>query len=229
MYTKIGINSGYSEEFNPAYITFAFKKFRKTFNIPNWIIPSFIDKNGVEYSREFSLVFIEDAIMVYYGVQERYGSSQYKSWNIPWLNFRFNRHSAYNPNHTLFEDFEVNQAKQKRSTWNSDRDASIRDAVPKVLISFKDFDGEEIIATCHIEELEWLYGTSWCSWLSYIRKPLIRRVIEITFNKETGNRKNSWKGGTIGCGEDMIGIESIFSTFSRYANKNKFTDLKEII
>lgn len=91
-----------------------------------------------------------------------------------------------------------------------------RETVPKVTFAFKDFDGEGIEATTCIQEREWHKGIGCFKWLSLFTRPMISLSLDIQFNKETGKRKGSWKGGTIGHSIDMMPDELHKDAFRRY-------------
>lgn len=73
---------------------------------------------------------------------------------------------------------------------------------------FKDpYDQEPITGYGYIEEREWIRG-KW-SWLRAMLRyvpgcRLVRRSMEITFDKGIGKRKSSWKGGIISMGVNML-------------------------
>lgn len=96
-------------------------------------------------------------------------------------------------------------------------------ACPSASFDFLDFDGELITAKTHIEEREWRFGEGRFKWLSLFRKPMIRRSLDIDFSKETGRRKGSWKGGTVGHSIDMLPGELHEAAFRRYCAKHDMT------
>lgn len=174
--------------------------------------------------QRYGFMVFEECFWIMYGNHTHDSSTeQQQTFNIGWRDYTHVRWSGYDPQHNLVGHFELGGGK-----WDYSHIEALRETIPKIQIQFKDFDGEEIIATCYIEEREWHKGRGLFAWLKYFNQPLIRRSIDITFNKETGKRKGSWKGGTIGCGEDMSSTETIFEAFSRHAAKHNFTDLKEI-
>lgn len=71
---------------------------------------------------------------------------------------------------------------------------------------YTDFDGMETVARVNIEEREWIRG-KW-PWMRSVLKyvpgcRMIRRCIEIEFRDPVGERKSSWKGGTVGMSYPM--------------------------
>lgn len=51
---------------------------------------------------------------------------------------------------------------------------------------------------------------------------LFRRCIDVVFNDEVGERSGSWKGGTIGCGYEMLVGETPLQTLRRMEKERKF-------
>ena len=70
-------------------------------------------------------------------------------------------------------------------------------------------------ATCYIEERQWRR-----KWLPFIK--MNKRVIDISFSDEVGERSGSWKGGTVGCGYDMNRGETIKDCLARMELDRKF-------
>jgi hypothetical protein len=81
------------------------------------------------------------------------------------------------------------------------------------------------IATFFVEEREWRWRCF--RWLyKYgikLGPALIRRCISISFNQEIGERCGSWKGGTTGCGYEMLPGESPLACLRRMEVERKFT------
>lgn len=168
---------------------------------------SYIDRVRRQYG--FSLT--NDGVwflQLFWGPQEDCWPSKYgKHWScfLPWSDHRFVRHTFY--------DLEAEPLMP----------GSGRGACPKMLFDFLDFDGEpNVVSTC-IEEREWRRGTGWFKWLSRFSKPRIRRDLDLAFEKETGKRKGSWKGGTVGHSIDMLPGELHEGAFKRYCVEHNMT------
>ncbi len=150
-----------------------------------------------------------DFLQVHFGAQT-HDSRTTEDWccHLPWKQSTMVRHSLYDPegNHIFsglkFDDY-----------WKALQEC------PKCHFGFEDYDGEMIIASCHIEEREWHKGTGWFKWLKYFSKPHIRRSLDIEFDHEVGPEKGSWKGGTTGHGIDMQPGETPEHAFRRYCQK----------
>lgn len=229
-------------------LNIAFWKYYITITLPAIVKPKKVKKvytyNGEqkEYDKylekEYGISLYDNHVSIYYGVQEdsyynEGKNRQYYGFFLPWGELRFIRHTIYNPEGEIFwEEYNrheaniINFTKRKRRSkvgaWE------IREFVSKPVFIFKDFDGEEITADCVVEEREWLHGVKWCKFLSLFKKPLIHRVIDISFHKEIGKRKGSWKGGTIGHSIEILPDETIEDAFKRYCQKYEMTYVQMI-
>lgn len=170
--------------------------------------------------REYGVSQCDNHVCFRYGIQTNDSSTE-KSWGffLPWNEWRMVRHSLYD-----LSGEHVWSQYHSRGMDDFNELMKARERVPKATFNFKDFDGEEIQAVTHIEEREWLRGVKWFKWLSWFWKPKVRRDLDIEFSKETGPRKGSWKGGTIGHGIEMLAAEDTHkSAFQRYCNEHRMT------
>lgn len=74
------------------------------------------------------------------------------------------------------------------------------------------------LATVKTEEREWRWRAF--KWLPWPR--MIRRTINIDFDGEVGERTGSWKGGTVGCGWDLLKGETPEQALRRMEATRKF-------
>lgn len=192
-----------------------------------------------EYIRRRYGFYINDGHFHMSFGRDTHDSSTTDSWGcfVPWLTWRFSRHSYYNLDHSLFGNQPFKRSTRRWFVWCSDYDAghAIEEKVPKAVIRFKDFDGEANEATVFIEEREWKFGEAWCSWLSWFRKPMIRRVLDISYKTEVGGEKGSWKGGVVGESCEILPGEDIMVAFQRHMDNNqagrnfrRFTEIERI-
>lgn len=151
-------------------------------------------------------------LSVYYG-RETHDSRTEQRWGcfLPWTQWRHVRHELHDHYGNLF------WREPKGAGWDAYRDAKEQCPVQRFL--FEDFDGTRLIATTRIEEREWHFGTGWFKWLSWFRRPKIRRSLDIEFSDETGRDKGSWKGGTIGTGIEMMPGELHELAFRRFCDQ----------
>ena len=152
-------------------------------------------------------------------------SSTEQCWGCftPWNNWRHVRHSFYNGAGDLFWtepqikiDFTTKEGNDKYAHHRS-----LIDLCPTKTFSFNDFDGEALTAKTRIEERQWELGTGWFKWLSRFKKPIIQRSLDIEFSGETGKRKGSWKGGTVGHSIEMLPGELHQAAFKRYCAEHE--------
>lgn len=165
--------------------------------------------------RQYGLSLTDGHLNVYYGrtggasgdssIEQRWGCF------LPWTQWRHVRHSLYGLNGEHY------WTEPKGAKFEAYREA--KQACPTVVFKFRDFDGQELLATTRIEEREWLFGTGWFKWLSFFCRAKVRRSLDIEFSGETGPEKGSWKGGTIGTGIDMLPGEIHEAAFRRYCNE----------
>lgn len=166
------------------------------------------------HSREYGFAFVDGNLHVYYGAQTHDSrTDQNKVFFLPWRNLRFIRLSLYDLNGEHFHT----EIESSRNSWAAGN--AVRDACPKAKFDFEDYDGQRITATTHIEEREWRFGTGWCRWLSWFRKPLVSRTLALEFSSEVGPEKGSWKGGTTGHAIEMLPGEIHEAAFKRYCEQ----------
>ena len=183
-------------------------------------LPQWLPSPGSDYEYGFSISKMDehyDFISVYYG-KNTHDSSTEKRWSahFPWTQWEHVRFSLYNPDGS---HFWTQRDRKTRGIHGFDEQMKQEAAVPKVYFGFQDYDGELIVATCHIEEREWHRGRGWFKWLRHFSPPVIRRSLDIKFSAEVGKEKGSWKGGTVGHGIDMLSVETPRQAFERYCKK----------
>lgn len=76
----------------------------------------------------------------------------------------------------------------------------------------------DIEATVKVEEREW--RQKWLMWTKFGNK--VSKDISVEFSKEVGNRRGSWKGGTLGCGYPMKPNETPLKTLRRMQRERSF-------
>lgn len=176
-----------------------------------------------EDEREYGFSYSDGFLRVFLGRQTNDSSTE-KSWSkhLPWTQWRHVRHSFYDLSGDLFGHLPN---KPSYRVWHNrwDLERAIEAACPAASFDFDDFDGERINATTKIEEREWRFGEGWSKWLSLFRRPKVSRSLSISFSAETGDRKGSWKGGTMGTGIEMLPGELHEAAFRRYCAEHAMT------
>lgn len=167
-----------------------------------------------EHPREYGFNLNSDGFLqLFFGPQTN-DSSTTKDWChfLPFTQWRHVRFSLYDLDGRHF--------------WTTagegyDVQAEAENKCPSASFSFLDYDAEPIQARTMITEREWRFGTGWFKWLSLFRKPRISRCLDIRFSKETGRKKGSWKGGTVGHAIEMLPDELHESSFRRYCAQHE--------
>lgn len=171
--------------------------------------------------REFGFSVSEGFLQLMYGRQSHYSSTEKrKGYFLPWTQWRHVRHSLYG---LQGEHVWTEQKQVKGQIFASEDWWTAKEACPSRSFAFKDFDGEELTVRTMIEEREWRFGEGWFKWLSLFRRPNVRRSLDLRFSGETGKRKGSWKGGTIGHSIDMLPGELHEAAFRRYCAERGMT------
>jgi len=160
-------------------------------------------------------------LQVFLGRQTNDSSTEQR-WGCftPWNNWRHVRHSYYDLDGKHFwTEPEYKYSRLLRNDYAALKAAE--DACPTRTFSFNDFDGEALTAKTRIEERQWELGTGWFKWLRHFHKPIIHRSLGIDFSGETGKRKGSWKGGTVGHSIEMLPGELHEPAFRRYCAEHE--------
>ena len=139
------------------------------------------------------------------------GGSKWWTWNIPFITKDWVRTSILLKDDTWEhetkgnkKDFYNDEWKQKQKSWTYDYTDK--------------YDGEVIPTTIYVEEREW--RPKWLKWTRLSAKTI--RTIDIHFSKECGKRKGSWKGGTLGCGYELLPNEQPLDCLKRMEKEREF-------
>ena len=221
------------DEGDPGYARMHVWRLTVLWPIPAWLIRPHREKRPARYwdaetikrmgrdwywdvhKRKVGFVINDGALHYYYGKQtNEWPGCKSGVWFLPWTQWRHVRHSFYDMDGDLFAHVPDRDwdARQKLET-----------ACPALRFDFLDFDGEQITAKTRIEEHEWRFGTGWWKWLSLFRRPKISRSLDLEFSAETGPRKGSWKGGTVGHSIEMLPGELHEAAFRRYCAEHRMT------
>lgn len=175
------------------------------------------------HDREYGFSLSDGFLQVFLGPQTG-DSRTTRSWSkfLPWTQWRHVRRSLYglDGEHVLSEPQGVGYGSSEYEAFRLAEEAS-----PARHFAFLDFDGERLTARTRIEEREWRFGEGWFKWLSVFREPLVKRSLDLWFSGETGSRKGSWKGGTLGHSIELRPGELHEAAFRRYCQEHEMTFL----
>lgn len=144
------------------------------------------------------------------------GGRKWKTITMPW-NLEWVRTS------TLMKDGSwFNETPGNRKSWSGSDEGSyewLNKNKWQETHSFTDsYDGTVVNATISVEEMEW--RPFWFQWTGLFK--FTRRSIDVQFDKEVGERKGSWKGGTVGCGYRLLPNETPLDCLRRMEKERKF-------
>jgi hypothetical protein len=180
-----------------------------------------------KHEREYGFSYRDGHLSISYGRQTDDSSTEQR-WGtlLGCTQWRFIRESLYDLDGNLY-----GTAKQKPLTRKVilgdmsyyDQIREMKKSCPTMTFSFLDYDGQRLTASTQIEEREWQFGEGWFTWLSWFTYPKIVQSLDIMFSGETGPRKKSYKGGTIGHSITMLPDELHESAFRRYCQEHNMT------
>lgn len=140
------------------------------------------------------------------------GGNKWWTWDIPFITKEWVRTSILLKDYTW--EHETRKSKGK-NFW----DEKWKSQQASWTYSFTDkYDGQVIPTTIYVEEREW--RPKWLKWTSLFAYK--KRAIDVHFSKEVGKRKGSWKGGTIGCGYDLLSNEEPLDCLKRMEKERVF-------
>ena len=169
------------------------------------------------HENEYGFSYHEGHLSISFGPQTNDSITE-KRWGtfLPWTQWRFVRESLYDLSGNHFWTSQPNDVFITR--YEESSTAKLK--CPVQIFTFRDYDGECLLASTQIEEREWRFVTGWFEWLSWFKQPKITRSLCIEFSGETGSRKGSWKGGTTGHSIEMLIDELHESAFRRYCTQH---------
>lgn len=163
------------------------------------------------------------------------GHSDVKSIDMPW-SYKFYRHSILLKDGSWWTSLDKDVRKARKSgidTYSDKRyyldsdDESIFKAKLPFSYTTKHGTEQNTTATVRMEEREW--RQRWLYWTKLFNH--VSTVLEIEFNDEMGNKRGSWKGGTLGCSckvtknqKEKLDLITPLKRFEKEANSTKYFD-----
>jgi hypothetical protein len=172
--------------------------------------------------REYGFLLSDGHLSVKLGRQTN-DSSTTQDWGcfLPWTQWRTVAERLFDDKGELWAT-KAPRIKGERNHDAWSRWYELRKACPAVRFSFADYDGEQGFVTTYIEEHDSRLGTGWFKWLGLFKRRSYRGL-DIAFSIEVGERKGSWKGGTLGHSIRMHPGELHESAFRRYCSQHRMT------
>lgn len=178
------------------------------------------------HEREYGFSYSDGFLNVPLG-RQTHDSSTEQCWSmfLPWTQWRHVRRSLYGLKGEHYWDEPKGGYRLGLETYQKNQ--GIINACPSQKFSFRDYDGELLTARTRIEEREWKFGEGSFKWLSIFCRPKISRSLDIKFSGETGKRKGSWKGGTLGHSITLLPDELHEAAFRRYCTEHNMTFIND--
>lgn len=192
----------------------------------DWATPGADGRKGYTEvdAREYGFTLSDGHLSVKFG-RQTHDSSTTQDWGcfLPWTQWRHIKRRYFDTEGRVYYDI-VDGGTYKDRPHRFDVERMIEKSCPAARFAFKDFDGEPGVATVRISQGEWAFGTGWFKWLSLFRPRKSVRALDIEFSIETGERKGSWKGGTLGSHSSIEDDDEWHEeAFRRYCRENKMT------
>ena len=169
-----------------------------------FILPWKKDKANCLYdSKEYGVSIHDNTVFLHCGYE-------LKGWGIPFFDYgHCVRRDIYKGPKTL------HPIHWRSVDWEPYDYHHIPDYITKFEGDFIDYDGEVIPCTYTVQEFEW--RPKWLKWTRLFA--FIKREIDISFSREAGPRKGSWKGGVLGIGHVMKENETPQECFERFTKE----------
>lgn len=136
-------------------------------------------------------------------------------WNLEW--YRTSHLESWGPNQPMV--WLTEKKGERKDYWDTEKwgNKLWSETYP---YTYKLNSGEiqERQATVKVVEREW--RRKWLPFTTLFNQ--VVRNIDITFDKEVGERTGSWKGGTVGCGWDLKPNETPYQCLKRMEQERKF-------
>lgn len=176
--------------------------------------------------REYGLSFVDRVLHVHYGRQTHDSRTDHsRCFFMPWDQWRSVRHSYYDR-----YGYHTHDGLSNWRFYDYDEWKRLQDIAETVKFAFLDFDGELLTAELRLEERESARGVGRWRWLSRLSANRVSRSFDIQFSGETGSRKGSWKGGTVGHSIVAANPEELHEmAFRRYCAEHDMTFLHEVV
>jgi hypothetical protein len=150
--------------------------------------------------------WIPDNFIICYGKKTKF---YHMPWELDWVRTSILLKDGTWANETRGnrQDFWKEEWKEKK--WKE---------VHPYMYTLKNGTTQHRMATITVDEREW--RPRWFKWTGLFKK--IRTTIDVSFDDEVGERSGSWKGGTLGCGYNILPKETPLQCLRRMERERIF-------
>lgn len=177
-------------------------------------IPCIRSKYDTSEPPNYGFYFYSDSYWFPDTVCIRYGE-RFKFLDLPWI-FEWYRTSYFMNDSEWEHEYKERRIHDVHSEEFNNRKFRQKESYTYVLSKG---EVQNRIATVTVEEREW--RRKWLMWTSLFNR--VRTTIAVDFNDEVGERSGSWKGGTLGCGYELLPKETPLMCLRRMERERKFT------
>jgi hypothetical protein len=133
-----------------------------------------------------------------------------KIWNLPWFSSVFRRHEVRRADGSWVPYV---------GSWEQGKEPDGREELTfPYQYKLRRGEVQNRMATVHVGRMAW--RPTGFTWTGLFEK--VRQSIDVAFDDEVGERSGSWKGGTVGCGYEMLPGESPEQTLRRMERERIF-------
>ena len=153
--------------------------------------------------------------------QDDGGSSGKQPWYMKMFVFHLPWDSDWvRTSYLLKNQMWLHETKGNRKDWkySKETDAMLWQESHPYQYTLKSGEVQNITATIGVSEREWRWR--WFKWLPLTKS--VSRTIDVEFSEEVGEGRGSWKGGTLGCGFNMLADETPIETLKRMEQTRRF-------
>ena len=176
-------------------------------------LPIYSTWDDCEYP-EYGFYYFNNSLVIEYG----YGFNKKKFVHMPW-ELDWVRTSRMKKDGTWDHELRGGPRKQyneAESAW--EKENLWTESHPYKYVTKGGELQDDITATIRVEEREWRpRAFRWTKLFARTSK-----TITVDFDKEVGNQRGSWKGGTVGCSYTMLPGESPYDTLKRMEKERSF-------
>jgi len=163
-------------------------------------------------SPQYGFYHIEDTFWLWFGDTKKV---IHFPWSLEWYRTSYKREEQSEKGEWAWEhEFKG----KNKELWNDDKWPSLWKRTYPYIYTLKSGEIQKRHATVKVVEREW--RRRWLMWTSLFNQ--VVRVIDVSFDKEVGERTGSWKGGTVGCSYEMKPNELPYECLRRMEKERKF-------
>lgn len=195
--------------------------------MPKRFQPTYESKYGTEKikigtGRAFTFYYHERAFWLQFWDNEddlyakRAWINKMHVWNLPW-DYEWVRTSMF-----LKNGMWLHETADNRRSWKFSKETEemLWKETHPYRYALNSGEEQNLEATIGVEEREWRWRSRLFKAIGWPKK--ISKTISVDFSVEVGEGRGSWKGGTVGCGYEMLPNETPAECLKRMERERRF-------